>query len=232
MMNLQTYFENNFDDKQISNDELKTFTEDHLRRLAENNTGGALDEMLLDTTTRYTDFFGDITDTDTAAAVRQGLTISVNNTMDAFFARVSRREGRIRDLWGKESAEHQEFFPHGVDEYGSADLSEAERLMNQFVAAADAHKGSTELGQAFYDEFFALRQAFRTARAAQLGKKGAVSSGQSDTKTSKTALEKQLMKNLLLLAAQNVGDISKAAVYFDQSIIRPAQSHQTDTPTP
>ena len=227
MINLQTYFVNNFDDPQISNDELKAFAEDHIRRLAANSAGGALDEMLTVTTAAHTDFFGDISDTDTAAAVREGLTIRVNATKDAFFARVSRREGRIRDVWGKDAAEYQEFFPQGLTQYSNADLGNAERLMNNFVAACDAHKADDELGQAFHDEFFALRKAFTDARTAQLGKKGTVSGGLSDTKTTKAALQTQLMVNLLLLAAKHVGDTGQCAVYFDQSILRTPQSKPT-----
>ena len=123
---------NNFDDKQISNDELKKFSEDHLRRLAGNNAGDQFGPLIAATTAAYTEFFGDLSEAGTAAAVREGLTIRVNDALEAFVAQVQRREGRIRDQWEKTSAEYQEFFPQGLGEYGAATLGDAERLMNRF----------------------------------------------------------------------------------------------------
>lgn len=224
-MDLKRYFDNNFDDREISDDELKTFAEDHLRRLANNNQNDQFGPLLTATTTAYTDFFGDISDEATHTAVREGLTLRVNETFQAFMALVRRREGAVRSQYGKDSAEYEEFFPQGLTEYTVADMGNAERLMNRFVDTADAHK--TELGQAFHDEFVALRDAFTTARQAQLGKKSAVSGAKSDAKAARKVLTKQLMVNLLTIAAKNVGEPDKAAVYFDQSIIRPAQTKKT-----
>ena len=228
MKNLRMYFEVAFDDDQrISYAELKKFSEDHVARLKANNANHEFDGLITDTTATCDAYFGGISDTDTGAAARQGLTIDVDDAFAAFKALVSRREGTVRGEFGRDSAKYQAFFPHGLTEYANADLSNAEMLMDRVVSAADANKA--KLGTGLLDEFTESRRVFQEARDAQLEKKGDVSDSHSGLKTARTALERQLTVNLLTLAIKFLGEPDKGLAFFDQSIIRPAQKSEKTT---
>lgn len=84
MINLETLFKNHFNTDRISDDNMQKFAEIHLQRMSANNGGGEFTQMITDTTTAYTGYFGAITDEDTKFAVQQGLTIAMNNSMKAF----------------------------------------------------------------------------------------------------------------------------------------------------
>ena len=90
MMNMETFFKNHFDTKEISDDNIRKFTEIPLQRMAAKNAGGELTQMITDTTTAYTNYFGSMTDEDTKFALQQGLTIAVNNAVENFKKKVAR----------------------------------------------------------------------------------------------------------------------------------------------
>ncbi len=235
MKNLRMYFEIAFDDpEEISFAELKKFSEDHLARLRANNASHEFDSLIAATTTVYDAYFGGISSTDTGAAEREELTGDMDLAFEAFKALVSRREGTVRGEFGRHSAKYQAFFPHGMSEYANADLADAQMLMDRLVSAADANKA--RLGQGVLDEFTAARTAFQEARDAQLEQKGVVSDSRTDLRAARKALERQLTLNLLTLAIKFLGDPDAGLAFFDQSIIRPAQTNEetagTTPPSP
>ena len=230
MMDLQRYFEIAFEDERISDDDLRKFTEDHLRRLTANDPDHEFGALVTATAAAYSDFFGGISDEDTQAAVRQGLTIAMKDALEGFKAHVRRREGLIRSTWDKDSPEYTEFFPRGLNEYNQVTLGNAETLMTRFVNAATAHQAT--LGQPVVDEFAQLKEAFVSARTAQLEKKAAVSGSKAEAAAARAALEKQLTVNLLTLALKFVGQPEQGMAFFDQSIIRPASGAPPAAPAP
>ncbi len=218
MINLEVFFKNHFDNKNISDNNLRLFAEVHLQRIAANNPGGIYTTRITATTTAYTNYFGAISSEDVKEAVQQGLTITMNNAMTGFVDKVQQKEGIVRGTWGKESEEYQEFFPHGLDEYDQISLATAGLLMNRMVAASTAHVA--DLGAPFVTLFTDLRTTFQDARTAQLATMGEVEGLKSTAANTRDALEIELMKNLLITASNNVGDITMMPDYFDQSIIR------------
>jgi hypothetical protein len=235
MKNLRTYFTVVFDTPRISDDKLRKFVEVHLKRLAANNPGGIFSSLLAATTTAYDDYFGAITDEDTKAAIQKGLTKTMNDTLEEFIRAVRRREGTIKGEFDKDSAAYLEFFPQGLTEYNQSTLANVETLMARFVNASTKHVA--ELGQPFVDRFVGLKQAFVAARAAQLTAMGEVKGEKLGTAEARTALEDQLMDNVLTLAMKFKRDADTGMSYFDQSIIRPAgegddEEPATPTPTP
>jgi hypothetical protein len=230
MINLRNFFEIAFDAPDISDDKLRKFSEVHLRKLTANNGDHSLDSLVADTTAAHTSFFGAITDEDTHTAVRQGLTQAMNKAIADFKERVSRREGMIRDVWGKAAPEYLEFFPQGLSEYSGATLANVETLMTRMVNASTAHKD--QLGQAFVDVFVGLKKAYVDARTAQLDKQAAVLGSKTEAAEGRAALERQLMVNVLTLALKFLGDPDRGLDFFDQSIIRSPQATPAAEPTP
>jgi len=221
MINLAVFFKNHFDTKSISDPNMQKFAEIHIQLTTENNPGGIYDAIILDTTTEYTNYFGSLTDKATQIALREAKTLTMRNALDEFKHFVSRQEGLIRSKWGEDSAEYQEFYPQGITEYSKATLANVEILMTRYKNAVDTH--AADLGAPFVAEVTAIVNDFTTARQTQLNFKAIVESKRTETSTNRDGLESQLMKNLLLIASNNVGDMTKLEDYFDQSFIRPVK---------
>lgn len=228
MINLETFFKNHFDTKEISDENLRKFAEVHLQRLSANNGGGDFTQMINDTTNAYTSYFGAITDEDTKFAVQQGLTITVNNAVQNFKKAVSQKEGLVRATFGKDSPQYQEFFPLGLTEYSNATLQNVEMLMKRFETASAAHQA--QLGPALSAEFNGYLTAYTNARAAQLLKIGEVADSKTSTSLKRDEVEKELMKNVHLIGAMFVGDVNRCMDFFDQSFLRDKEKPEPQTP--
>jgi hypothetical protein len=226
MINLQTLFENFFNTDRISDDNLKKFTQDHIQRLTNNNGSGMFTELLTDTNTAYTTYFGKITDKDLAFAVQQSLTMSADNLMETFKSSVSQKEGIIRGTYGKDSPVYQEFFPLGVSEYSNATKANIETLMTRMVNSSTAHVA--ELGLPFKTLFTDIKTNYIAARTAQLAKISEVSTDRTDTHTTRDVIETQLCKNLHFIGYSFPGNADRCMDFFDQSIVRPSQSSASD----
>jgi hypothetical protein len=218
MPNLKVFFKNLFDTQFISDDHIKEFSEVHLMRLTTNNPGGIYSTMITDTTTVYTGFFGAISDEDLKFSLQQGCTITMNDSFKSFIHTVQLKEGIIKGTWGKGSAQYEQFFPHGLTEYDKATQANAGLLMNRMVGAATAN--SADLPAGFVTLFTGLRTTYTDARTAQLTVMGEVSGLKTTSATTRGDLEVQLMKNVLIIASNNVGHPERVSAYFNQSIIR------------
>ena len=217
MMNLRNYFKVAFSDGKISDEKLAKFTETHIQRLAANNTDGRYSRMLDDTNAAYEAYFGAITTEDTQFAVQQSYTKSMQAVFEEFRKTVSQKEGAVRSIWNTDSPTYQEFFPYGLTEYSSSTLTNVEMLMARIVAAARAHE--KELGETFIQLFADIQSRFIAARTAQLQKKGKVSESKDASGQKRVNLERQLMKNLLTLATEYMGNPDRGMDFFDQSIV-------------
>lgn len=85
------------------------------------------------------------------------------------------------------------------------------------VQAAAEH--IDELGCEFHDLFIDIRDRFVAARDAQLEKFGEVKEYKERTAESRDELEVQLMKNVLTLAKDHIGQPQAVTRYFDQSVL-------------
>ena len=217
MMNLRNYFRIAFSDTKISDEKLAKFTDTHIQRLAANNTDGRYSRMMEETTSAYEAYFGAITAEDTQFAVQQSYTKSMQAVFEEFKKTVSQKEGAVRSIWNTDSPVYQEFFPYGMKEYSSSTLTNVEMLMARMVNAARAHE--KEIGEPFVSLFAGIRDRFTSARTAQLQKKGKVSESKDVSDRTRDRLERQLMKNLLMLAVEFMGDPDRGMDFYDQSII-------------
>jgi len=219
MRNLLTYFKNIFDTKEISDENLRKFTEIHIQRLTNNNTGGIYDALILALVTAYTSYFGSITDEDTKTALKEGATVAMNIDMKAFKDAASQKEGIVRGIYGVKSPVYQEFYPHGITEYTNSTLENVETLMTRIVNAATNHQA--DIGDDFVNLFTLLKNNFGSTRTAQLALMAEVEGKKDSTIANRNKVESQLMKNLLVIASNNIGNTDAMNTYFDQSFIRP-----------
>ena len=226
MINLITLLQNHFGAKSISDEKLKGFSEDHLQRLTANNEGGVFSTLITDTTAAHTLYFGHIHSEAVNKALQKSRTQSVDGIIAKFKEEVSRREGLIKNKFGKDSATYTEFFPLGISEYRGANKISLETLIARMVKVSNAH--AAEVGDDFVKCFTDIQTSYAEARNTQMGKKGEVSIDKTNTKSARTALEIQLIKNLHFIAFTYPGDVVRCNSFFDQSIIQPKQSSASD----
>jgi hypothetical protein len=225
MQNLEKFFVNPFDTSRISDDRMRKFSEDHLQRLAESGLYPALTTAMQ---AAYGTYFGAITDEATKIAIREGQTKAVDMAMEAIKDAASQQEGAVRAKYGKESPTYQEFYPQGVSEYTKATLANIETILVRFVNAADAHIADLpDLKM----QFTALDTQFNNARTAQLASKGEISTSKVQSSEKRDVVEIQLMKDLLTIALDHIGDPPAGLAFFDQSILA-INGEDTPPPTP
>lgn len=220
MLNLTKFAVNHFDTDRISDDNMKKLAETTWQRLMANNPGNIYDQLITDTATAYTDYYGSVTDEDVKTAIKEGSTVAMNGALKTFKATVSQKEGIVRGTYGADSPTYQEFFPHGISEYSNATLANAQTLYDRMVTAATAHVA--ELTAAFVTLFTNLKTDFVAKRDAQLLLIGGVKGLKKATAINRDVLEKQMMTNLLTVALNNIGNPDAIDIYFDQSFLKPA----------
>jgi len=219
MINLMKLAVNHFDTKEISDDKFKKFSEIAVKNFIANNPGSIYDTMIAAITAAHTDYYGAITDEDVKTAIKEGSTVAMNGSLKLFKQTVSQKEGIIRGTYGVDSPTYQEFFPHGATEYANATLATAETLMDRMVTASTAH--AAELTAAFVTLFTNLKTSFIAKRNAQLLLIGEVKGRKSTTMLSRNVLEVVLMKAVLTVAIDNIGNPAAMEIYFDQSFLKP-----------
>lgn len=218
MLNLLTFFKIHFDNPSISDANLYKFTEDHISRLKANNDSGNYSSMYNVTMTHFNNYTEALSKEDTQFTQQQGSTIEVDTIIADFKTHTSRTEGLINYVYGIKSSEYQEFFPLGVTEYSQASKANIEMLMRRMVVKAE--KYIDKLGSEVVTQFSKFHDDYVQTRRAQLENIGRVTANRSRTEETRTALSRQLMSNLLVIANQFLGNPERGMDFFDQSIIR------------
>lgn len=220
MRNLFSFFWNIFAQAKVGDAKFRMFVEFHLQGMINHNPGGIYDDIIAACTAAYMNYYGALEDEATKIAIREGKTAAMNISKTDLDGFISRQEGLIRSKWGKDSEQYQEFYPQGISGYTKANLSEYDILIERYKNAVTAHVADFEA--AFVADANAKITAFLTIRAAQINLLNLVSGKRTVSATSREDLEKQVMKDLLIIASNNVGKPEVMPDYFDQSIIRPA----------
>lgn len=226
MLNFESFFKNHFNTKDVSDDNIKKFSQDHIARIVANNGGGTFTTILTDTTTAYTTYFGSITDEDLAFAIQQSLTKAADNLIASFKKAIQDDEGTIRGKYGLDSPTYQEFFPLGKKEYSGATKANIETLMTRMKDRTAAH--AADFDPAFVAKYANFSTNYTTARNLQLQQIGEVTAGKSTTGATRDVIEVQLMKNLFFVGFNFPGNVDRCMDFFDQSIIRRKQSADSD----
>ena len=199
-----------FDDEKLSNANLRGFTENFLIRASGNNPGGIYTTLIMDTTTKYTNFFGKITSELVKEAISQGLTIATTNAKVAVIGELSKLQNLVKYKFGETSTTYQEFYPHGMEEYHQAKIDDLAPLLDRFVTAAVTHLTAVEAAQAI-----TLTNAFKTARAAQVTVFAEVDVIESGKHADRKELTKQLTFDFLTIASNNIDNPDGFDDYYD-----------------
>lgn len=218
MLDLRTFFKNHFNTREVSDDNLRKFVEDHLNRMISHNGNAVYATYIQDTQVLYDKFNTFIKQEDQTFTAQQGKTLLTDKILSEFVSLVSRKEGAVRSEFGKDSPEYQEFFPSGLNEYHQVSKANAEMLMERMRNKGQIYVAT--LGQNFVTLFSDILNNYLAARNGQLQAMGEVDSLKSDALNARNALSIQLMKNLLFIALQYVGQTDRLDDFFSQEIVR------------
>jgi hypothetical protein len=202
-----------FSDKELSDANLRAFTEDHLLRLANNNPGGAFSTLITDTTGKYTGYYGIMTNEAVQTQIKEGTTVTKNETRATLEAKLSSLQGLVKYKFGETSAIYQEFYPQGMVAFYQAKDADFELLAEAYMAAATAHL--TADFPAEVAAYTALLVAFKAAYAAQKNAISLVDNAITGKNTDRKALTVQLTKNFLTIASNYIDNPDQFDDFFD-----------------
>jgi len=233
MLDISRFFKNPLANPRISAEELRQFAEDHLGKLKALPVLPAnLNVLLAATKTAFVEFDEKLADRTTYFAAQMSGTITKDEVLQLFRTTVRKREGRVRDVFTRESAPYAEFFPNGLRDTNRARLGQLPGVLDRIITAADKYQ--TALGSELLAEFQALKTSFATARDRQVDAKGDLAQIRANLAAARRVLVMQLGKNILAIASHHLDEPQRAKDYFDQSLLQdPKRNKKGNTkPTP
>lgn len=217
MSDLLRFSLNIFGSKEISDLKLRKFTENHLRRLQKNNPCGIYNSQIIELISIYTEFFGEFEDENTRETLINGATSALETDMNAFKETVIKKEIIIRRIFGSDNPIYQEFYPYGIDEYKNATLENIEMLMTRITDTAKKYE--TNIGLKLTSQFINLKNEFDSTRATQFILINVITGRKNASIKSRKIIETQLIKNLLIIALNNIDNPDAVNIYFDRVFI-------------
>lgn len=204
-----------FKEKNLSDADLRAFTEDFLARLAnpENNPAGIYNSMLVGTTNRYQNYYGNMSTQLSKEAIGKGLTISMNNALDAVLSKLRGLQGLIKFKFGDKSEVYKEFYPQEMKQYYNASLGETATLFARFLEIAVTHLQVPYPAEVA--ELTILIDNFTAARHAQEINFSTVDNIATDRHSSRKALTIQLTRCFLRIASDTVENPDKFDDYYE-----------------
>jgi hypothetical protein len=226
MRDYSGYFENEFDSRIYSRENWMRFLEDYILRLKKEIVNGEpLQQYLHEIEDLYNQATNSSGKTAFDRSVQKSSTLNVDLVIEEFKALVSKREGRIRDAFGKGTPEYTIFFPNGVSEYSNMTKKTIENLFQRFYDAAEQFK--VELGPVLVDEITTLHNKYLDLRSTQVGKKQDVASAVNNFETTLIKIKDVLHIQRLQLAILYYRNPPKALSLFNQSLIENNRKSKT-----
>ena len=217
MQDLSKLFINLFDDQRITNNRLVTFAEDQITRLTDNNPASVYDGIIAETTTATTELKNLIVEHGSQTSTREGSTVSKNTAQQQLTQYIGQQEGLVKSVFGKNSAEYQEFFPQGLTAFRTGTEEEYDNKTK--IVVEKAVKYVTQLGVPFKTSVTQLYDAWHTAYMTQGDSTVTADNTATEEQTAAAALQLQLSKNALFIASNNVDKPSAYDTYFDTSLL-------------
>ncbi len=204
-----------FKEKNLSDANLRTFAEVFLIRLSQpdNNPGGIYNQLLLNTTTLYQNYYGTITNQLTKEAIGQGTTIAMNNARAKVIAKLSSLQGLVQFKFGESSAIYQEFYPRGMKEYHHATIDGLTTPLMRYRTTAALRLNADYPGEV--TEVTGLINSFLDARKTQELVYAEVDAIATGRHTHRKKLTLQLTKCFLVIASDHLENPDQFDNYYE-----------------
>lgn len=204
-----------FKEKNLSDAKLQAFANEFLIRLVlpANNPGGKYNQLLLQTTTLYQNYYGTINNQLTQDAVGKGTTVAMNEALEAVISKLRSLQGLAKYKFGEESSIYHELYPQGMTEYHHARLGDYSILLSRYRALATMHLSADYPDE--ITELNALIQTFFDARETQERVYAEVDAIATNRHKHRKALTLQLTRAFLIIASDHLENPDKFNDYYN-----------------
>jgi hypothetical protein len=232
MRNLARFLDNPFDDKNISETELATFTVDHLVRMAANNASGELTVRLTATQSAF-DLFADcVTDDGVRLAIRKARNLAKTNyRTKTIIDHVARIEGALVSAFGEASPVIVEALPRGRTIFRECGEDEMAGELAILLKAVLAHQAN--LLPAIVTLATDLKTNWEAVNKASDDSTGSRAATQDGKKMASDGLRLMLYLNLCKLMEMFPRQPEKMAIYMQQHLLEnPERGKEPEAPAP
>jgi hypothetical protein len=229
MRDLHIYLTNPFDDPHISFADLVAFTSDHLQRAAASPVA-ALAARTAPTFAALTAVQAAFADDETKLGQRKASKQNKNLFRNTLAAAVGKIAIAVQAQFGEGSATFAECFPHGRTIFGSCSddtlAAELQTLLNGVT------KYSPPLAASVVTETTALKTSWNAVYAPSEASTGAKTGTVAAKNSARAALQLELFKNLLALAAAFPRQPEQLDLYMQASLLSPHTPGSQPPPPP
>lgn len=217
MIDLDRYSINPFDDKAISLNELINYSSTHLQRLIANNPGALFNQRITGTNTALVTLDNCMSDNDVKLALRKGRVQAKDAFRDALPGNIARIHAAVVAAFGTDSTELTECFPQGRSIFTTCtddQLDDKLQALQTCLTPLAAQVGVTHINNlgGLISTWIALHAAVQTASANK-------NTSESTRRSARQALQLELFKNLLAIAAAFPNEDAKVKLYCPQHLL-------------
>ncbi len=218
MKSIRSFFKLDFIGKEVSDLNLLCFTDDHLKRLAEENKEGQFSEMLSETSTTYFYFLEAHKEKEKVKGSKEIYTKEVRILQERLKDAIRMLEAFVRFKYSKASEEYKQIFPKGLSEYCQLNRSNVELLLTKIFVFLNKQKEAVDenIRQEIEDTY----TAYQHNRKKQLHKKSDYINNVKSKKQLREDLSVRLQLNLYTLAIHYLGQPEKAELFFNEKLLR------------
>ncbi|MFN8322851.1 MAG: hypothetical protein U0T74_09355 [Chitinophagales bacterium] len=218
---------NLFNEKSLSDANLRSFCEDHLIRLSNNNPGAIYSTLISETTNKYTAYYGKMTSQAVQLSIQESMTASMKDAKVLVEEKIRSFYGLALFKFGEGNPSFQMLYPLGLGEYMNAKIGDVNKLYERLVINA-----TTLLNADFPAEVTALDNAvaaYLSARTAQENAFSLVDNLITGKNSDRLALTVQLTKNFLIVASNNISNPDQFNDFYDAAYLPISESSQSIT---
>lgn len=212
-MLLSNYFKIQFTDEYITTDALKAFAEDHLRKLSLAGQSRMLSGLLYETRDVYLQLYGAEADSAIHRAAEENQRLLLYHHKQALLKEMRNLYGFIHYKFHLAPDIIAAFYPMGVQELELLGDAAFDSFLQQFVTALETNR--QQFLQVDIAEFELLLELYHR----HLSVNGTSATVATDKKFAHLQLCKQLTKNLLAIALNNLGHEEVVGIYFNQALL-------------
>lgn len=235
MLRFERFFINPFDDDSFGIDKLAAYTTDHLGRMIANNPGAQLNTRINATTVAFTALEGCANDDLTKLGLRKARVM----VKDQFRASLPEQVGYIAaaiEAHFKAAAEGHllECFPQGLTVFSQCrDDAVNNHLMTLINGLSPLTTPLGSMPATALSDASGLHSTWLAIYAASETSSANKTATESEKRTARKALAKELFLNLTFLAGLFPGQPDKAALYMRQSLLEnPDTPEEPENPVP
>ena len=226
MLDLVKFHVNPYDDIKISLNNLIDYTGTHLQRLVENNPGALFNQRITATTTALSGLDATMSDNDTKLSLRMARVHAKEAFRQALPENLLRIHSAVIAAFGPDSTQENECFPQGRKPFAVCPDDQLDDKLEALLNCLTPW--SAQVGITHVSNLGGLLSTWISLLAAVESSSAKKNTSESARRSARAALQLELFKNLLALAAAFPNDIARARTYYPQHLLENPEPSQQE----